>query len=1226
MLSQCLNIFLLQSVTLRSYKYLAGIEKTETDGLRLSSFKYNHRYSEADCVLLRWFNYHISKSTGRTSNITNFEIHDCSLFMHLIKNHIPDLVNDPQEDLQTNPNTLFKTLVTLFPYSNCLKTFPVNKLEDISSSIGLEIFLLVLFLYQNLHQFIRKTTIKFEGPLHSTTQRKLDILNPSHLPISYHTNLNPLSNFKIFDEKNSIGSTINIPPKSSLLLTVEFSSRFSGDIVENVLLKSTTSAIGLSSILNFEFSGHVTVCKPDKMIKIESPMYFVSAKALDLNVLNPFNLDASFKIRIVENASTNLPFFYINAQKLNLKANEDATLPFTFIPLELKTYSAMIHFLDEKVGEFYYQIEGKTLEPQVSEILNWSCRSTGVYEKSLHLTHSNNLRDKAIMFALNSSGNSESNMELSKYSFPSIPLKYKVEYSSPLFKGPSEITIQPNKVLKVPKRITNTFTVDRDDTELPISLCPKKPGKYSCTVTLTSIDGTDIRVFQINATAISNGSSAELDFTTHARTILTQELPFVNKTKDEWTIKAMFQGSGFNGPQSITVPSNGTVNYPVSFNPSKACDMKSVLVLTNSQTTQKHVYSLRGIGLESLPEEKYTINCCARELTTKTKTVKNYSPVDSEFIATSSLPGFKSKTFTVKGAESYAFEAKFTALVSGKFTNEIHFTNQSDGSSQWFVIELIVSPPAKEKTLFMYAQVRKTSLLELKLLNPLDTLITYKVMIEGAGLKGESVVMVNPKSDILYNLVFEPRMCIFNLVVSQVSKGSIKFINERIGEFWYEIELEGTECPPINLQKMKCPIGKYVCQTLKVSNPLDKEILFDIFITNSRDFRIVSANEEMLYERPQSISKLVLSALEEIDLNLYFWPSSLQEQREAKIQFACKETGTILYNVEGSGSSPEMMPEVFATSKINEMASCVFTFNNPFVDPITVIVALDDSNNKDSEFRMINTRRTKFMLNGQERLEIPFTYTPKTILETHSRITVFMTKDIIWEYPVRGVPFTTIYSSTGDIIKARVREVTKQDVVLNLEGIVTDGENRSWITDLILKIDPKVADARLEERIAEEVKVAISEVIAEESLKIKFIVEYAPKVSGEYGLKLTLSDRKGIIGNYQTILKCVGLPQAVADIITVDGTTGKISNVSFDLKYTSEVESKFKVQLTGSGELDFNPKQGTLSPVVNGKSNIFTVKYKPISGKIASGNVLISCADKSWSFDLKGVPTIKKKR
>lgn len=61
------------------------------------------------------------------------------------------------------------------------------------------------------------------------------------------------------------------------------------------------------------------------------------------------------------------------------------------------------------------------------------------------------------------------------------------------------------------------------------------------------IDTTDVRVINIQGSVMSQGSVAELDFTTPSRTNITQDIPIINQSNDEWTVKVKRERRGWKG-------------------------------------------------------------------------------------------------------------------------------------------------------------------------------------------------------------------------------------------------------------------------------------------------------------------------------------------------------------------------------------------------------------------------------------------------------------------------------------------------------------------------------------------------------------------------------------------------------------------------------------------------------------------------------------------------------
>lgn len=209
-------------------------------------------------------------------------------------------------------------------------------------------------------------------------------------------------------------------------------------------------------------------------------------------------------------------------------------------------------------------------------------------------------------------------------------------------------------------------------------------------MTLNGIDVSDVRVYKIQATAILGGSLAELEFTSPTRQTLIQELPFVNPSGSEWIVKASYQGGGFNGPACITIPPRSSLSYPVGFAPTRIGEIKSVLTLFNMSTTQKHVYNLKGMGQDPIPESTVEIRCSAREKIAYSLVVKNLAVDDGEsYEVVTDLPRTTGagEFIIAPGQKEYVYEFTIAPIISGRFSKHIYFYNKS-GSYQWHVVEV----------------------------------------------------------------------------------------------------------------------------------------------------------------------------------------------------------------------------------------------------------------------------------------------------------------------------------------------------------------------------------------------------------------------------------------------------------------------------------------------------------------------------------------------------------
>lgn len=202
---------------------------------------------------------------------------------------------------------------------------------------------------------------------------------------------------------------------------------------------------------------------------------------------------------------------------------------------------------------------------------------------------------------------------------------------------------------------------------------------------------TDYRVILVNGLARAEGSKAEMDFTCQAKHSVTQEIPIINQTDEDWPIRASLHAENFATPFMIVARANATTNYPIVFHPRKKSEVNGVLQLTNSYTNQRHVYNLRGIGLDPEPESVFNLNCVAREKLKLQFNVKNDLNVESVFNVVTDLQVFTGEKSIVLGSDSSTtYTMEITPLHSGRFSKYVKFVNSVDESFSWFSIQVIL--------------------------------------------------------------------------------------------------------------------------------------------------------------------------------------------------------------------------------------------------------------------------------------------------------------------------------------------------------------------------------------------------------------------------------------------------------------------------------------------------------------------------------------------------------
>ena len=201
--------------------------------------------------------------------------------------------------------------VNSFPYA----AFLSNPVEN-----ACEMYLLVLFLYQTLPQFVTLHSVDFNGTLHEEITRFLEITNSGAKSLTYFGKLNISTGFQVSLE-NSTDVTISkesssnnkcqnfqfsVPAKGTFRLPITFSSRFSSSVCEKVLLKTKKMTLNSSSILVFQLNGIVTSCPPTKSIKLEASLFCGPPAVTNLEVINPFPEIGRFKINFIKKVKKGL--------------------------------------------------------------------------------------------------------------------------------------------------------------------------------------------------------------------------------------------------------------------------------------------------------------------------------------------------------------------------------------------------------------------------------------------------------------------------------------------------------------------------------------------------------------------------------------------------------------------------------------------------------------------------------------------------------------------------------------------------------------------------------------------------------------------------------------------------------------------------------------------------------------------------------------------------------
>ena len=224
---------------------------------------------------------------------------------------------------------------------------------------------------------------------------------------------------------------------------------------------------------------------------------------------------------------------------------------------------------------------------------------------------------------------------------------------------------------------------------------------------------------------------------------------------------------------------NSVTSYPITFQANRCGEIASALLyLTNSYTTQKFVYNLRGIGEEPLPEETVTVHMQAREATKKGLILRNQWDKHGDYVLemTCDSPSVNCwvqsersvslTTIHMEAGKSTVVDVYFRAFASGQYTAALLLKSKRDQSLvTWYNFDVIVKQPPAESRLEVSTVAREPIVAAIPLANPKEEDIIFDVTYQGHGLQGENRFRVTAKNERTYELTYCPsKHCGFNTI------------------------------------------------------------------------------------------------------------------------------------------------------------------------------------------------------------------------------------------------------------------------------------------------------------------------------------------------------------------------------------------------------------------------------------------------------------------------------
>ncbi|XP_069746190.1 cilia- and flagella-associated protein 47-like isoform X2 [Narcine bancroftii] len=896
-----------------------------------------------------------------------------------------------------------------------------------------------------------------------------------------------------------------------------------------------------------------------------------------------------------------------------------------------------------------------------------------------------------------------------------------VEVSSPKhFECPDKISLPVAEVHRINStshlmsESLNLSEMDKENSvTMPMKFVSKGPGQYSCQILLQS--QYDIRLYNIRCVVNPEEYfETKLEIAASTQQSVIKNIHLHNETKEDWIIQAVLEGKEFSGPSMLHVQACETLMYPLMFKPDFECVTMGKLVLTNQTDGTERVFNLKGIGKRPLAMDHIVIDCQVKQITKKILMVPNYTQmkltckVVSDLLIVSGEP-----SVTLKAGQTVPYEINVLPWKRGNFTGIIsfvaedgaqpqnqmpdcsHSVEKSDGEQPatnvtsmtcetteknkklyrvWFYLEINTVPASPEQCLCVTCAVQESIDVKILISNPIHESLTLDVALKGAGMTGETSLVIQPKEDISYVAKFTPS------VVGE-SIGSVTFYSDLIGEFWYELDLVAKKPTPLTLPEVRCELGKWARQFIPLANSTIETLKLEMVNSNPANFSV-----EVDPRKP-----IIVNSQSSIEVPVQFFPSTLGKGNHCTtVIFKCPQLQEWTFHLSGIGLLPLQMDPVSITACVNSHASVIVPFKNPTDDLLLVDVVLTDdeqvthnqipsdllkSVNKQTVFCIPLKQSKDILLAPKEKLDIPLIFAPDDMILYEGVLVVQIKKQdgrswcctlphttsqemksfcrskeggivaVRWLYPIYGIPEALPAKLSPALIQCQARQRIEKTIEMILTGAVPGSSrtvtmetqtttsctcdheeiqdaNRQNIADeFFYEILYETEKARAELASA----IAISFVKKEWATQsgivtMTFNIVFSPPKPVSHPATLKVQSATGGVWKFPLLLTAIE-PQ-IDDIINIE-TAGlnKESAVCFRLTSQTRDPIPFTAHFLPCSDPEFevSPQMGELLPL-GSNGTLITVGFTPrMYSKKHKARLLIQTADMQWTYEINGL-------
>ena len=262
-------------------------------------------YTVAEGILLKWLSMHYAEAMGGTAGDTGArriytfdkDLKDGAVLCAVLQSHVP-LLTTPGHALNgyhRKPKGVSQGESNVGKFIAALQELGLDitvKPSDFADINPRDMLLLVMFLYQNLPQFVPKAGIDFFGVLGEQIVKSIEMKNPTKKTINYRVILEGSSDFSIDSTK------LRLEPGEEGSFPITLDARFTKEVNGRISFRASKDGGQNAATMVFLLRSKIHSRKPVKTYEVDSPCYEAAMTTMD--VVNPFNRDCIFEITCVQ--------------------------------------------------------------------------------------------------------------------------------------------------------------------------------------------------------------------------------------------------------------------------------------------------------------------------------------------------------------------------------------------------------------------------------------------------------------------------------------------------------------------------------------------------------------------------------------------------------------------------------------------------------------------------------------------------------------------------------------------------------------------------------------------------------------------------------------------------------------------------------------------------------------------------------------------------------------